>query len=105
MNELANKIKYFADMVASTISQSVLMLGLTSLVHANLEVQVMVISTIAGEECLSNAELLDAIMAIMQNPCIAEIYLTLQQPALHMTFIQHCIKEYQISKCAHLDYV
>jgi hypothetical protein len=82
-------------MVASTISQSVLMLGSTSSKHAGLEVQVMAISTIAGEECLSNADLSDAIMAIMQNPRIAEIYLALQWPGSRTTFIQHCIEEYQ----------
>jgi hypothetical protein len=97
-NELANKIKYFADKVASAISQSVSTLGSTSSGHANLEVRVMAMSAIAGEERLSNAELSDAIMAITQNPRIAEIYLALQRPGSHTTFIQRRIEEYRRSK-------
>jgi hypothetical protein len=98
LNELANKMKYFADMVAGAISQSVSTLGSTSSGHANAEVRVTAISAIAGEERLSNAELSDAFMAIMQNPRIAEIYLALQRPGSRTTFIQCCIEEYRKSK-------
>jgi len=85
---MAGAITQFTSILRPTASQP----------HVDAKVLAAAISTTARDERLSEAELTDAVLAIVNQPQIAEGYLALRQPGNRTFFTRRRIEEYQKSK-------
>jgi len=88
MEGMAGIITQSASMLCPTASQP----------HIDVKVLAAAVSTIARDERLSDAELTDVVLAVINQPQIAEAYLALKQPGNRTFFIRRRIEEYRKSK-------
>jgi len=85
--------------VAGAITRSTSTLRPTaSQPHIDRKVLAAAVSTIKRDERLSDAERTDVILAIVNQPQIAEAYLALKNPGNRTFFIRRRIEEYRKSK-------
>jgi len=85
--------------IAGAITQSTSTLRLTaSQPHIDVKVLAAAVSTIKRDERLSDAERTDVVLAIANQPQIAEAYLALKHPSNRRFFIRRRIEEYRKSK-------
>lgn len=99
LTSVANAMQLIVNAMAGAVTQSTSMLRPTaSQPHVDAKVQAAAISTIARDERLSGAELTDVVLAIINQPLIAETYLAIEQSGNRTFFIRRQIEEYQKSK-------